>query len=558
MTSTQQNRYDLILIGSGIGALTVASLMALLRGKKVLVLERHFRVGGFTHSFKRQKFHWDVGLHYVGDMSKGSPTRSLFDLVTGSQVDWQPMPDVFDKFVYPGFTFSVRSSKENYIADLIERFPQEAKAIRQYFSDVEKATTAFQMQLMRRSGSLMLKLLGNFWGLFDPQAFKETTKEYLDRHFQNQELKALLVSQWGTYGLPPEKSPFPLHALIVRHYLNGGYYPVGGAGVIASSVQKIVEEKGGKFLLNREATQILIENGRVVGVRVRKVNAKNNGKDNMASADSSLTGSQEEYSQEKYAYEEYYAPVVVSNVGAANTYLKLIPSDYPITFRESLRSFVEKSSPTTNITLYLGLSKDPRCLGINGENYWIYDTLDHDKTFQQKGEWVAGNKPLGQVYLSFPSQKDPKAEAHTAEVMAFTDYDQFAQWRNQDWLKRDEEYQLLKQRLSRDIIAFVEKHLPGFADLIEYHELSTPLTNEHFTSHQKGAIYGLPFVKERLQGKNLSWTDPKTPVTGLYLTGADVSSLGIMGAMMGGVVTLGNLPEGISIPQVFTTAMKRQ
>lgn len=532
MTTTQQNQYDLILIGSGIGALTVASLMALLKGKKVLVLERHFKAGGFTHSFKRQKFHWDVGLHYVGDMAKGTPTRSLFDLITGSQVDWTPMPDVFEKFVYPGFTFNVRSRKENYISDLIERFPQEAKAIRQYFSDVEKATMAFQMQLMRRSGSWMLKLLSNFWGLFDPQPFKETTKEYLDRHFQSPELKALLASQWGTYGLPPEKSPFPLHALIVRHYLNGGYYPVGGAGVIASSVQKIVEEKGGKFLLNREATQILIENGRAVGVRVRKINAKDSN------------------------HEEYYAPVIVSNVGAANTYLKLIPSEYPITFRESLRSFVEKNSPTTNVTLYLGLSKDLRCLGIQGENYWIYNSLDHDKTSQQGGEWVAGNKPLPQVYLSFPSLKDPKAEAHTAEIMAFTDYDEFAKWRNQPWLKRDDEYQALKQRLSGDMIAFVEKHLPGFADLIEYQELSTPLTNEHFTSHHSGAIYGLPFLSERLRGENLPWTDPKTPIPGLYLTGADVASLGVVGAMMGGVVTLGNLPEGISIPQVFSTAMK--
>jgi all-trans-retinol 13,14-reductase len=65
-------------------------------------------------------------------------------------------------------------------------------------------------------------------------------------------------------------------------------------------------------------------------------------------------------------------------------------------------------------------------------------------------------------------------------------------------------------------------------------------------------------VSERLRGKNLPWTDPKTPITGLYLTGADVSSLGIMGAMMGGIVTLSNLPEGISIPQVFTTAMKHK
>ena len=63
--SSTEHHYDLILIGSGMGALTVASVMAQLRHKKVLVLERHFKAGGFTHDFKRQQFHWDVGLHYT-------------------------------------------------------------------------------------------------------------------------------------------------------------------------------------------------------------------------------------------------------------------------------------------------------------------------------------------------------------------------------------------------------------------------------------------------------------------------------------------------------------
>jgi phytoene dehydrogenase-like protein len=161
-----------------------------------------------------------------------------------------------------------------------------------------------------------------------------------------------------------------------------------------------------------------------------------------------------------------------------------------------------------------------------------------------------------QAYLSFPSLKDPKAQAHTAEIIAFTDYNSFAQWREQPWLKRDEDYQALKQRLSEALIAFVDQHYPGFAEIVEYHELSTPITNEHFTSHPKGGIYGLPFVGERFHRENLAWTHPVTPLPGLYLTGADVCSLGIGGAMMGGVITLGNLPNGISIPQVFTTAAR--
>lgn len=528
------NDYDLILIGSGIGALTIASLMAQMRGKRVLVLERHFTAGGFTHAFKRQKYHWDVGVHYVGAMAEGSPTRKLFDLITRNGVQWTKMPDRFEKFVYPNASLDVPSDKKRYIAELVRQFPQEEKAIRQYFRDTAKATSAYMMQVMRRSGSSLMNLMGWIYGIFNPARLSLTTQTYLDRHFQSPELKALLASQWGDYGLPPSLSPFALHSTIVNHYLEGGYYPVGGAGTIAASVQAIVEENGGRFLLNREVTRILIENGSAVGVRVRKVNNK-----------------------EKDTFEEYYAPAIVSDAGAAATYLKLIPPEYSLPFRDDLSHFVQRYPPTTNVTLYLGLSADPRKLGFYGENHWLYSVLDHDRTYQQRGQWIEDVRPI-QAYLSFPSLKDPEAENHTAEIVALADYNFFSTWREQAWRHRDRDYQSLKESIADALIAFVDRHYPGFAGMVAYKELSTPITNEHFTGHRGGGIYGLPFVSERFRSGNLAWTHPKTPLPGLYLTGADVCMLGVVGAMMGGMVALGNLPDGISIPQGFTAAMRSQ
>jgi all-trans-retinol 13,14-reductase len=113
--------YDLILIGSGMGALTVASLMAQLRRKRVLVLERHFKAGGFTHDFKRQQFHWDVGIHYIGQMNEGSPMRQMFDLVTQKGVQWNKMPEPFERFVYPGLTFDLYGNPKRFQADLIQQ-----------------------------------------------------------------------------------------------------------------------------------------------------------------------------------------------------------------------------------------------------------------------------------------------------------------------------------------------------------------------------------------------------------------------------------------------------
>ncbi|MGK7923966.1 MAG: phytoene desaturase family protein [Spirulina sp.] len=519
--------YDIILIGSGMGALTVASLMTQLRNKRVLVLERHFQLGGFTQTFKRKGFHWDVGLHYVGHMGEKEKSRQLFDFITGGGVKWQKMPEPFEKFVYPGFSFDLYGDRQRYQQDLCDRFPAEEKVIKRYFKDLTKGGVALFLHAMKDNGSLPYKLMAQLAKLWHRTSLDLTTQEYLDRNFRDPQLKALLVSQWGTYGLPPEESPFAIHATIATHYLSGAYYPVGSSETIAQSVKAIVEERGGKMLVNREVSEILLDGKEAAGVRVRKVNEK------------------EEH------FEEYYAPVIISNTGAANTYLKLIPPNYPIPFRQTIKDFLEKYPPATHISLYIGLSDDPHKLGFQGENHWIYEQLDHNQTYRDRGKWVAENNPK-QVYLSFPSLKDPEAKKHTAEIISFADYDSFSQWRDESWMHRDAEYKELKEKLARSLIGLVDRHYPGFADLIEYYEVSTPVTNEYFTDHPKGAMYGLSFVCDRFKPENQVWSRIKTPLPGLYQTGSDVYLFAIMGAMMGGVLTTTQLPDGLSLPEVFS------
>src|ERR1700682_897290 len=96
---SSQPEYDAIVIGSGIGGLAFASIMAKLRKWRVLVLERHFKIGGFTHTFTRPGgWSWDIGLHYVGEMGDGMMGRRLFDFITENRVQWNPMPDTYDVF----------------------------------------------------------------------------------------------------------------------------------------------------------------------------------------------------------------------------------------------------------------------------------------------------------------------------------------------------------------------------------------------------------------------------------------------------------------------------
>ncbi|MDF3820916.1 NAD(P)/FAD-dependent oxidoreductase [Leptospira sp. 96542] len=500
-----ETNYDAIIIGSGMGGLTCASILAQVANKRVLVLERHFKLGGFTHTFKRLgKYEWDVGIHYIGDLKEGSMLRSLFDVITNKGVQWTKMKDPFESFDYPGLQFKVSSDKNKYINDLKVLFPEDTNAIDQYFVDVDVFNKWFAKHFSLKAKPSMFDLAAKFLNLDHINDPYITTKEYMDLFFKNQKLKSILCSQWGDYGLPPSQSSFVIHCMIVAHYFEGGYFPLGGSSNIAESVEKIVESKGGSMEVLHTVESIIIQNDKAVGVKVRVQKGKN------------------------FLEKEFYADQIISDASAYTTYTKLLPSHYSKTFQPSLEKL--SSLGATSITLYIGFKESPTKLGFNGENHWIFPDFDHESIFQNRNALIEGKPPM--LYLSFPSLKNPLAEAHTGEAISFADYYLFAKWKDETWKKRGQDYSQIKETIAQGILDFLEERFPGFRDLVDYYELSTPITTEHFTGHKEGSIYGLACTPERFRQE---WLGVRTPVENLYLTGADVSSPGVAGALMGGL-----------------------
>lgn len=519
-------RFDAIAIGSGIGGLATASLLAQLEGKRVLVLERHFQIGGFTHTFSRKgEFEWDVGLHYVGEVGVGSVGRAVFDFITGGRVNWQPMPDVYDRLVFPHFTHDLRAGRANLMSGLIERFPHERPAIEQYFKDLERASNWLTRYMITQTMTGTLWPLARLIRRYGEKRALVTTGEYMDVHFSDEQLKAVLLGQWGLYGLPPSQSAFVGHALLVRHYMEGGYYPVGGSARIAESIVPIIEVHGGKVLENHAVEEILIEDGRAIGVRALEKKGK------------------------KTVEKTFLADMVFSNAGAHTTYTCLIPKEVKLPSRQKVANFPNGAA---NVTVYLGLEGNPRELGFEGENYWIYAGYDHDEIHARRNELVDGK--VSHAFLSFPSLKNPVAKGNTAEIIAFLDIEPFLSWENEPWHRRGEEYEALKERIGDALVAFVGERFSGFAERIVYREVATPLTTEHFTNHRNGNIYGLPMVPEKFR---VRWLSPKTPIRGFYLTGSDAAFFGIVGAMMSGVLSMAVATgQTWKLPAFFARAMK--
>jgi all-trans-retinol 13,14-reductase len=184
----------------------------------------------------------------------------------------------------------------------------------------------------------------------------------------------------------------------------------------------------------------------------------------------------------------------------------------------------------------VGLDATVAELGLDSSNLWVYDSTDQDGDIARFLADPAA--PIPMAYISFPSAKDPDfARRHpgkaTVEVVAFAPYEWFRPWQDTRWMKRGEDYEALKAGLSRRLIEILEREVPQVRGKIAYHELSTPLSTRHFSAYEHGEIYGLTHTPARFRERGLR---PRTGLKGFYLTGQDVCTAGVAGALFGAVL----------------------
>jgi all-trans-retinol 13,14-reductase len=498
--------WDAIVIGSGMGGLAAAALLARRAGKRVLVLERHYTAGGFTHVFHRPGYEWDVGVHYIGEMRAGAPMRALFDEIAEGRLQWNAMPEVYDRIRIADRSYDFVSGAERFTERMCEYFPQEGAAIRQYVAEVRQAARGSKLFFAEKAiPAVLARLAGPLLRRRFLGYARRTTAATLARLTGNRELIAALTGQWGDYGLPPGHSSFGMHAIIAEHYLEGAFYPVGGASRIAASVAPTIERAGGRILVGAEVQQILLDaRGRAIGVRM---------------ADG----------------RELRAPLILSDAGAWNTYTRLLPPDTPGR-AQAIEEIERIPNSMGHLCLYVGLRRDPGEPEFGDTNLWIYPSADHDANMARYA--ADPEQPFAGLFISFPSAKDPEFARRypgraTIEVVTLAPFAWFERWANTRWKRRGADYDALKQRLAQRLRAELERHVPAVRGKIEYCELSTPLSTRHFANYQRGQVYGPACTPDRFRAGALN---PRTPVRNLYLTGADAAVLGVVGALAGGAL----------------------
>jgi all-trans-retinol 13,14-reductase len=263
----EQNEFDVIIIGSGIGGLSCGALLAK-ENYKVLALEQHTQVGGYCSSYNRNGFIFNVGVEDISGLWEHGGTLKLLHRLNLNKKELFVLNTrlfiLGDKKIY------VTGTKDNFIKELSKNFPNERDSIESFFNEAQKA-------------------------LIDHKLWSGVSyKQKLDEFFKSENIKKFLCSLLGYLGTSPEKTPArSALGACLQYFIYGGYYPKGGAQNFANTLKDFIETHGGQVLTSCKVDKILVDNNHVSGV---------------------IAGDK-----------VFKSPIVVANANAKTTFINLVP-----------------------------------------------------------------------------------------------------------------------------------------------------------------------------------------------------------------------------------------
>jgi all-trans-retinol 13,14-reductase len=516
-----------IIIGSGISGLASAAALSM-TGDRVLVLEKHFQVGGYTHVFRRKNYEWDVGVHYLGTIHPESSWYLSLLALTEGRIRFADMPDPVDNIMFPGTKISMPNTYEGYKEELGTYFPKEKQGISDYLDLIkgmrQRLTHFFMMNLLPKP---MTKFAQSTFIRSTYKLATSTTEEIMNHYLKDEHLKQILDAQWGNIGMPRFRCSFLIHAAMLGYYLeSGACYPVGGSSVFARELSRTIHKYGSAIRIKAEVQKILVQNNKAIGVRLA------NG-------------------------EEIYAKQIVSTVGLFRTYGDLVNSETP-KFKQVQEEVAHLPAAYEYINLFLGFPHSLEKYGIKSENYWIYREfgMQLEDLFWDLSRPLEEEPPF--FFLSSSSMRDPAhgengADGYAAQIVLVGKQGFFKPWEHTQWRKREDEYYKIKDEMSQGLINTLDRYFPGMKQDVDYLEAATPLSYYTFCNSPGGVPYGIASTPHRY--KSLVCR-PTTPIKNLYLAGQDLILPGVSAAFRSIGLTLSLIKRRHMV--AYLTKMGRQ
>ncbi len=230
-------RYDVVIIGSGLGGLICGSILSK-QGLSVLVLERQAQAGGCMQSYQRNGQWLDTGLHYVGGLAEGQPLHGVFQSLGLMQLPWQRLDaDGFDRVTIGQQTFCFAEGYDNFAETLTESFPEDRDALRQYVNMLQHVDS-------QRTG------------LFDTSAY-----QYLTTTFHSPLLINVLSGTAMKMELARDTMPLFTFAHSQSSYIQSSWRLKGSGRLLVEQLVSNIRHNGGQVLCGEEVQQLETDNG---------------------------------------------------------------------------------------------------------------------------------------------------------------------------------------------------------------------------------------------------------------------------------------------------------